>query len=336
MKKRQTILEVLILYLIIVLSINSSITAEFNCAKELNLLSTGPHSGALWSTSIRQKKGSDKELSVEQLYKELNRQLISFLDLKVDDDGIFIELLRKLPLFEPLEIGVVKKGERVTYTLGDKQIHLMFEESSYIAGLNNAHIFFYTAGDGSHRIIKVMEIPVAKYLHEVRMANLGQLLGAPNLYRHGEISLNNKQYLYLELSRQLPEVESVQIKLTFMDAQIKEKFMAYMSVDPQKMVEQIASFYVKALEQRVLPIDPDFLLSAKGEVAWIDTGDWQTVNLWDAETSESIKNIVAMTVDYLKMMDKDVASRVMPTLKKMILVSPRLDKEEQLTLLDNL
>ncbi|MBL6990329.1 MAG: hypothetical protein ISR65_11145 [Bacteriovoracaceae bacterium] len=298
-----------------------------------------PKLGEHFLAFIEQQK-MDVFVDSTDKYK-LNRRLynqISALqkDRQQGDGASVAELIELLSQYKKLEIvSAINSGHEVLEINGNK-VELLSGTSPLVWGLHHSHIMQYRPKGSQIRILKLMNISAQDYLKEVNMANLGQVVDAPRLYGHGQITYKGDKYYYLDIAKQLPGRQTAHLKSAMMDSASKKRFVSFMNSNSEKVLDQIVRFYLRTIEERIMPVDPDLVLNEFGRIAWFDTGDWKEYALWDKDAVSQLYEIMQLTVAYLASMNKSVAEQIVANLKESIIYSEKLDKTEKKIIVENL
>lgn len=187
-------------------------------------------------------------------------------------------------------------------------------------GAFNGSVYFYKHQDGSDRAIKVLLLradgartgidaliagnslsaeqrsQVGALIQEYHAARLCEEQGGPKVYAIGGMQGGR---LYLELERLFPEGGALSLK-RMTAIQMRDLLRSEQGSRP---VEEMADQFNRVLEAKVIPGDPDFMVSARGIVRWIDSGTWreskssQTFIKQFAETLKSIRKQLAKNPD---------------------------------------
>lgn len=222
--------------------------------------------------------------------------------------------------------------------------------SDKVGGMSNRGVYRYVTPSGESRMIKVLLSDADptdddEILKELRGSYLGELEGAPKTRGFGTVhfSFNGiaRTAHYIEMDEAFPGEPKLTIK------------NSYLKIDPHKMPEEEATFrrmvlqkgpdgiavtermamkLISAFEKGTNPDDPDFFISERGEVQWIDTSLWKRASAdWTDEAklaAGEITRVLPLGCDARKQFILAVAEHVRK--------SPVFSKERKLEFLKKL
>ncbi len=246
------------------------------------------------------------------------------------------DVLKGLPLYQDLTILEVLEQDGGYWSINGAIATLRHGNPSLGGGGNHQYMFEYRPKGSEPRLVKIMNIPTLAYLRQVHMANLGQGVRTPKLYRHGKTIFQGREYFYIDMAEQLREDGSIDLKSAIMDSGLKARFTSYIKNHPDLFLSQVVNNYISAIEQRTLPIDPDFIMNEHGIVRWFDTGDWQEVPYWSQEHTQKLNQVMGFFILYIQNIDPNTGYQIIPNLKREIISSERLEHWEKQNLLSNL
>ncbi len=209
--------------------------------------------------------------------------------------AIFVDQTKALPLWTGSGSGLCKGRCRSEIaTLEADYLSLTkfkFNGKSAVrlsprGGLNSG--IFVIKDQKAKRLLKLNDpfwSPIDERLKAAAIGNfLCELVGGPEIIAVGKVMWNGKLYYYTEMELLFSGEDFVNLKSDSVESKaslIKLKLTS-------DQLRQIAELFIKAIELKINPKDPDFAIGFNGEVRWMDGEFWTYERDWDFTSASAI------------------------------------------------
>lgn len=142
----------------------------------------------------------------------------------------------------------------------------------YGAGTENTGIYFYSPSEDDHRVVKILNGEVSD-ASQLLGAFLGESVGGAKVLGFGSAFIaNNETAHYIEMEELFPNDQFKNYKYDLKGSLVRA---ARYQENGTPVVLAIADLLADTLEKSIVPYDPDFLITKKGQVRWLDTMHWR-------------------------------------------------------------